>query len=67
MAVSGVFLFTSVTANVQTTPQTTLSMKAEDAQKMARGDINPQLAFMNGTIKVTGDMALAMQFGAAMM
>jgi hypothetical protein len=48
-------------------PQTVLSMKAEDAQKMARGEINPQVAFMNGTIKVTGDMALAMQFGAAMM
>jgi putative sterol carrier protein len=49
------------------TPQTTLSMKAEDAQKIARGELNPQMAFMNGTIKITGDMALAMQFGAAMM
>lgn len=48
-------------------PQTTLSMKADDAQKIARGDLNPQMAFMNGTIKVSGDMALAMQFGAAMM
>jgi hypothetical protein len=48
-------------------PQTVLSMKAEDAQKMARGEINPQVAFMSGVIKVTGDMALAMQFGAAMM
>ena len=47
--------------------QTVLSMKAEDAQKMARGEINPQAAFMGGIIKVTGDMALAMQFGAAMM
>lgn len=49
------------------TPQLTLSMKAEDAQKMARGEINPQMAFMSGVIKVTGDMALAMQFGAALM
>jgi hypothetical protein len=47
--------------------QTVLSMKAEDAQKMAQGEINPQMAFMGGIIKVTGDMALAMQFGAAMM
>ncbi len=47
--------------------QTVLSMKAEDAQKIARGEINPQMAFMGGIIKVTGDMALAMQFGAAMM
>ena len=48
-------------------PQTVMSIKAEDAQKMARGEINPQMAFMGGIIKVTGDMALAMQFGAAMM
>ena len=49
------------------TPQTTLTMKAEDAQKMARGELNAQTAFMSGIIQVTGDMALAMQFGAAMM
>jgi len=48
-------------------PQTVLSMRAEDAQKIARGEINPQVAFMSGVIKVIGDMALAMQFGAAMM
>jgi len=48
-------------------PQTVMSMKAEDAQKMARGEINPQMAFMGGIIKITGDMALAMQFGTAMM
>jgi hypothetical protein len=48
-------------------PQTVMSLKIEDAQKMARGELNPQVAFMNGTIKVSGDMALAMQFGAAMM
>jgi len=47
--------------------QTVLTMKAEDAQKLARGELNPQMAFMSGVIKVTGDMALAMQFGAAMM
>ncbi len=49
------------------TPQTILSMKAEDAQKMARGELNAQMAFMGGIIQVTGDMALAMQFGAALM
>ncbi|MGE0681341.1 MAG: SCP2 sterol-binding domain-containing protein [Candidatus Binatia bacterium] len=50
-----------------TTPQTVLTMKADDAQKLAQGELNPQVAFMSGVIKVTGDMALAMQFGAAMM
>lgn len=49
------------------TPQTVLTMKAEDAQKMARGEINTQQAFMGGFMQVTGDMALAMQFGTAMM
>lgn len=49
------------------TPQTVLTMKADDAQKLASGELNPQIAFMSGVIKVTGDMALAMQFGAAMM
>ena len=49
------------------TPQTVLTMKAEDAQKMARGEINAQQAFMGGIMQVTGDMALAMQFGTAMM
>lgn len=48
-------------------PQTVMTMKVEDARKMARGELNPQVAFMNGLIKVSGDMALAMQFGAAMM
>ena len=47
--------------------QTVLTMKAEDAQKLARGELNPQMAFMSGVIKVAGDMALALQFGAAMM
>ena len=48
-------------------PQTVMSVKIEDARKMARGELNPQAAFMGGIIKVSGDMALAMQFGAAMM
>lgn len=48
-------------------PQMVLSMKAEDAQKIARGEINPQMALMGGIIKITGDMTLAVQFGAAMM
>ena len=48
-------------------PQTVMTLKAEDARKMARGELDPQVAFMSGLIKVSGDMALAMQFGAAMM
>jgi hypothetical protein len=48
-------------------PQTVLMLKAEDAQRLATGELNPQVAFMSGVIKVMGDMALALQFGAAMM
>ncbi|MBI3244982.1 MAG: SCP2 sterol-binding domain-containing protein [Deltaproteobacteria bacterium] len=48
-------------------PQTVLTMKAEDGQKMAHGELTPHIAFMSGAMKVTGDLALAMQFGAAMM
>ncbi len=48
-------------------PQTVMKIKAEDARKMARGELNPQAAFMGGLVQVSGDMALAMQFGAAMM
>ncbi len=49
------------------TPQTVLTVKAEDAPKMARGEMNAQQAFMGGVMQVTGAMALAMQFGTAMM
>lgn len=49
------------------TPQAVLTMKAEDVHKMAHGEINAQQAFMGGVMQVTGDMALAMQFGTAMM
>jgi hypothetical protein len=48
-------------------PQTVMTLKVEDARKMARGELDPQVAFMSGLIQVSGDMALAMQFGAAMM
>lgn len=48
-------------------PQTVMTLKVEDARKMARGELDPQVAFMSGLIKVSGDMALVMQFGAAMM
>ncbi len=49
------------------TPQTVLPVEAEDAPKMARGEMNAQQAFMGGVMQVTGAMALAMQFGTAMM
>jgi putative sterol carrier protein len=50
-----------------TTPQATISVKAADAKKMGSGELNPQVAFMQGALKISGDAAFAMQVGMAMM
>jgi putative sterol carrier protein len=41
----------------------TLSMSMDNFQKLLDGDLNPQMAFMTGKLKVTGDMSLAMKLG----
>jgi putative sterol carrier protein len=46
---------------------TTVTVQAEDADRMERGELNPMEAFMAGRIQVTGDMALLMQLQAAQM
>ncbi len=43
------------------TPNVTLSMNASDFLAMANGQLNPVSAFMQGKIRVTGDMAMAMR------
>jgi putative sterol carrier protein len=47
-------------------PQTTIRINAEAAEKMQRGELNPQMAFMQGQVRLEGDAALAMQVGMAM-
>ncbi len=41
----------------------TLSMSLANFEQMLAGDLNPQMAFMTGKLKIDGDMSLAMQLG----
>ena len=43
-------------------PTTTLSMSAENFADMVNGNLNAMAAFMQGKIKLQGDMGLAMKF-----
>ena len=48
-------------------PTTTVSIRAEDADALERGDLNPLEAFMGGRIQVAGDLSLLMQMQAIQM
>ena len=43
-----------------------LSMKAEDALRLQSGELRPEVAFMQGLVKIQGDLTLAMQLGAVL-
>jgi putative sterol carrier protein len=43
-------------------PTTTLAMSADDFVGMVNGTVNAMAAFMQGKIKMQGDMGLAMKF-----
>ena len=47
-------------------PATTLTLRAEDAQRMHAGELAPPQAMMQGLVQLAGDAALAMQVGAAL-
>jgi len=47
-------------------PKATISMPAEVAAEIQAGKLNPQMAFMQGKVKMQGDAGLVMQFGMAM-
>lgn len=47
-------------------PRCVLSMRAADARRMQAGELPPQAAFMQGLVKLEGDLAFAMQVGAAL-
>ena len=48
-------------------PQCTVSTDVETAKATQTGALNPQAAFMQGKVKIVGDMNLAMQVGSLAM
>ena len=48
-------------------PRCTLRVKAEDARRLQAGELAPQAAFLQGLVKIEGDLAFAMQVGAALL
>ena len=50
--------------NADTEADCTVKTTMENFIKIAEGDLNPQMAFMTGKLRVEGDMSLAMQLGS---
>lgn len=44
--------------------QCTITLKLDDWKAMNAGTLNPQAAFMQGKLRIQGDMSLAMRLGA---
>ena len=47
-------------------PRLTVTMAVPDWREINAGRLNPQMAFMSGKLKVSGDMSLAMKLGSIM-
>jgi len=48
------------------TPKLTVTMAVPDWREINAGRLNPQMAFMSGKLKISGDMSLAMKLGTIM-
>jgi putative sterol carrier protein len=53
----------TVTDGEGKTADTTISVKLEDFEKMVKGELDGTSAFMQGKLRVAGDMGLAMKLG----
>ena len=47
-------------------PKLTVTMSVADWRELNAGRLNPQMAFMSGKLKISGDMSLAMKLGTIM-
>jgi putative sterol carrier protein len=52
----------SVEPGIKEKPQLTLTMDSQDYKDMVTGKLNAMTAFMQGKIKLSGDISLAMKF-----
>ena len=51
----------AVTKGSASSPNMTMAMSADDYVDMNTGKLNPQIAFMSGKLKISGDTSLAMR------
>ena len=54
----------TVVDNADSEADCTVKVTMDNFVEIAEGNLNPQMAFMTGKIRVEGDMSLAMQLGS---
>jgi putative sterol carrier protein len=54
----------TVVDNEDSDADCTVKVSMDNFVQIASGDLNPQMAFMTGKLRVEGDMSLAMQLGS---